>query len=241
MRRLHRSVPASEPRRSRSNFPSSPHGISPGRVHGVVTVREGSVPVPLPCPTDVPGLTSGDVSGDGLPPSESVGLILPEGVGDASANVSFRSSSNAISDRPTVRCGAATSRSVATNATILSRRGSRRPRVRCASALSRHVARSRLSTPRRRSAPGVTRMMSSRVVPPVASVSSVPTARASGSEAKRRAWRRSPRRQWPNPGKRSVSSTAGSMGLWAASRGGRASLTPLSSLIHSHCGGGRGH
>ena len=103
MRRLQRSTPASDPSRSRSNLPSSPHGISPGRAQGVVTVREGSVPVPLPRSIKLPGLVPGDASGDGLPEPEAVGLRLAEGVGDVSAKVSFRSSSNAISERPAVR------------------------------------------------------------------------------------------------------------------------------------------
>ena len=102
MRRLQRSDPASEPSSSKSNFPSSPHGISPGRVHGVAAVSEGSVPLPLPRRTEASGLTPGEASGEGLLALEAGGSELAEGVGDVSAKVSFRSSSNAVRERPTV-------------------------------------------------------------------------------------------------------------------------------------------
>ena len=46
IRRLQRSGPASEPRRSRSKRPSLPHGTAPGRCHGTVTFEAGRPPVP---------------------------------------------------------------------------------------------------------------------------------------------------------------------------------------------------
>src|SRR4051794_20107413 len=70
LRRLQRPPPASEPMSRRSNRPSSPHGIAPGRCHGTEAPNAGSVPLP-------PSLGNGGITGVG----EGVGPTAAEGAG----------------------------------------------------------------------------------------------------------------------------------------------------------------
>ena len=231
MRRLHRSVPASEPSSSRSNLPSSPHGISPGRAHGVVTVSEGRVPVPSPRGGTVPGLVAIEAPGEGEPSIELVLEGFGSGLGETSANVSLRSSSNAISERPTATCGAKMSRSAAMTTTARSRVGSRDPCTTCAVAPRRHPPMTRFNRPSARSAPGVTKMMRSCVVPPTSVRRSTDASRERSGAAKRAACRRLPRSQCPAPGSTVVSRAARTSETAVRVRLGLAGFTPSSSLI----------
>lgn len=236
MRRLHRSAPASEPSKSRSNFPSSPHGIAPGRAHGVVTVSEGRVPVPPPRGGTVPGLAEIELLGDGEPSVESVSEALGFGLGETSANVSFRSSSNAISERPTAMCGATMRRSAAITTTARSRVGSCDPRTTCAVAPRRHPPMTRFNSPSARSAPGVTKMMRSCVVPPTSVTKSATARRERSGAAKRAACRRLPRSQCPAPVSSVVNRAARTGERADRVRLGLAGFTPSSSLISGNCG-----
>src|SRR3954447_23361027 len=80
LRRLQRPPPASDPMSRRSNRPSSPHGIAPGRSHGTDAPKFGNVPLP---PSVGKGGITGVGAGDGPRDADGAGLP-PDGAGAAS-------------------------------------------------------------------------------------------------------------------------------------------------------------
>jgi hypothetical protein len=223
IRRLQRSVPASEPKRSRSNRPSSPHGTSPGRVHGTDTPRPGRVPEPLewttggallgvgvapegsgeslgsPVGSSV-GSSVGSVVGGSVASGGSVGSGSGVAFGSTVANVSSKKALTVAMYWPAKAWGTTTSNRTPTanapNVAALNvpRRARSRPDA------NRQMPRMMLSTASAGSTPGVTRISATPIVPLARNTASAATTRSRKGTRNTSPARRRPASRWPRPG-----------------------------------------